>query len=228
MMADMPEVNYKGRMRPAIDVISDVEWDINHGNRDSAREGLTALQHAALETDNTFLRAACSHLYAMLDNDLPPRSADVEQLAASPANLPTPQPVKLTEEQELQFFRLAMRRVMNLKWKDTDKWVFNSKSLWKAPFRYAVDIGLLPNSDNEYAEFDKLAKKLGFNNPEVFRIPFSKSSIEDITQQHYAQFLKPAHSWTTEGLTGNSLSFAINMITVKNELKKRLEKFSVC
>ena len=227
-MADL-QIIYKGRSRPVLDIIQDIEWDIVHGNRESARDGLNALQNAALQTDNILLREECLRLYAMLDSEQPSRTVDVGQPASSAGNLPPKQqPPELTEEQEKMFFRLAMIGIMDVKTEGTEKWLFSQKSLWKAPFRFAVDIGLTIEGENAYSKFEELAHEQHLDDPSVCRIPFSKSSIEDITQPRYEQFLQPSYTWTTEGLSGKTLGVARKMIAVKNLLKKRLEDMGVC
>ena len=252
-MADLPKVYYKGRWRPADDLISDIEWDISHGNRDSASDEISALQHTAVQTGDKFLQGAGMRLYAMLNIDLPPRSADegrsaaspanllttsspgqqprytgVDQPAASPANLPAPATHEIFIEQKLLYFRIAMLQVVKLTREGTGKLLFYNGSLWKAPFRLAVDIGLLAEGKNSYAEFDKIAQQLGFDDQKEFTFPFSKDYIKDITKDSYKRYLDLTCKWTTDGLKGKQLYFAESMIAVKDELQMRLTSMGAC
>lgn len=182
---------------------------------------------AAMNTGDEQLRYECTRLNGMLDRDLPPRSNIADMPATSPNNLHASQCIALTVEQELLYLGEVVRQVTFLCYEDNGKWMFSSGSIWKAVFRVCQDKALCPAGSADYSGFEKLALNLGFDIDGYCRIPFDKSYIENMSKDLYKQFLNPLSTWSTKGLKGRSLSFARDMISVKDELLKRFDKMGI-
>lgn len=136
---------------------------------------------------------------------------------------------EITWEDEKQFFKKAVLRVMEWK-KKKGGYLFEKNTQWKAIYRFAVDIGIMYDNDApsasedtdiaRYRLFANFAQKLQLDVSPPTRLPFDYSYIENMNKNSYAHYNKDHLLWSKDGLKKKSLTLYKELDDVYKALEK--------
>lgn len=114
---------------------------------------------------------------------------------------------QITWEDEKQCFKNAVLLIMKKK-KDYGGDLFKKPTQWKAVYRFAVDIGIMyelndqnvsNDSDKPYATFATFAQELQLDDNSSIRIPFKKAYIEEMKKDNYTRY-NERYPWPKDGI----------------------------
>lgn len=114
---------------------------------------------------------------------------------------------QITWEDEKQCFKNAVLLIMKKK-KDYGSDLFKKPTQWKAVYRFAVDIGIMyelndqnvsNDSDKPYATFATFAQELQLDVNSSIRIPFKKAYIEEMKKDNYTRY-NERYPWPKDGI----------------------------
>ena len=114
---------------------------------------------------------------------------------------------QITWEDEKQSFKNAVLLIMKKK-NDYGGDLFKRRTQWKAVYRFAVDIGILydlndqnvsNDSDKPYATFATFAHELQLDVNSSIRIPFKKAYIEEMKKENYTRY-NERYPWPKDGI----------------------------
>ena len=140
---------------------------------------------------------------------------------------------EITWEDEKQCFKAAVLHVMEMK-KHTGEYLFEKPTQWKAVYRFAVDNGIMydvedpkepkEKSTPQYALFEAFAKELQLDVNPPTRLPFTKSSINDINKEYYIRY-NTSYPWSHDGITdARSIKLYTELDDVYLALKEDYDK----
>ena len=118
---------------------------------------------------------------------------------------------EITWDEEKHCFKAAVLHVMEQK-KEDGGYLFEKNMQWKAVYRFAVDIAIMydvedprepeDSSTPQYKIFEDFAHELQFDVNPPTRLPFTKSSIDNLSKKNYVRY-NIRYPWSQDGITDN-------------------------